>query len=220
MPKHETEIRCMPVELRAEENESGALITGYPIVFNQEIDMGEWREVIDAGSMGDGTVLKDVMLLTNHDRSTMPLARSRRNNDRSTMKLTPDQRGVAMQAMLDTAGNPRAKEAYSAVGRGDITGMSFAFIASEERWEDLDTEKPLRRIMAFSWLPEVSLVNEPAYKGTSVQVASEGEALDSVRASLESARKQLAEERAREAEDARRTAAFERLEKLQKEVRA
>lgn len=213
MPKNETEIRCMPVELRAEENEKGAVITGYPIVFNQEIDMGEWREVIDAGSMGDGAVLKDVKLLTNHDRSTMPLARSRRNNENSTMKLTPDQYGVAMRAMLDTAGNPRAKEAYSAVRRGDITGMSFAFIASEERWEDLDTEKPLRRIMAFGWISEVSLVNEPAYKGTSVQVASEGEALDSVRASLESARARLAEERAKEQEQDRRRAALEILRK-------
>ena len=143
----------------------------------------------------------------------MPLARSRRNNESSTMRLTPDQHGVAMWALLDKDGNPRAKEACSAVGRGDITGMSFAFIANEERWEDLDTEKPLRRIMAFGWIPEVSLVNEPAYKGTTVQVASVGEALDSVRASLERARKQLAEERAREQDNERRQKALEILRK-------
>ena len=129
------------------------------------------------------------------------------------MKLTPDQHGVAMRAVIDIINNPRAKEAYSAVMRGDITGMSFAFIASEERWEDLDTEKPLRRIMAFGWLPEVSMVNQPAYKGTSIQVASEGEALESVRASLESARKQLAEERAKEQDNERREKALEILRK-------
>ena len=218
---NEKEIRTLPVEVRAEETEDrGAVITGYPIVFEQEIDMGEWREVIDAGSMGDGSVLRDVALLANHDFGMLPLARSRRNNGNSTMKLTPDQKGVAMQAALDTEHNPKAQEAYSAVTRGDITGMSFAFITNEERWEDLDTEKPLRRIMSFSRIFEVSIVTNPAYSGTSVQAASEGNALESVRASLESARQQLADERAAQAETVRRMAALERLEKLQKEVRA
>ena len=181
--------------------------------------MGDWREVIDAGSMGDGSVLRDVALLANHDFGMLPLARSRRNNGNSTMKLTPDQKGVAMRAVLDTEHNPKAQEAYSAVTRGDITGMSFAFITNEERWEDLDTEKPLRRIMSFSHVFEVSLVNNPAYPGTSVQAASEGNALESVRASLESARQQMMDEREAQAETARRMAALERLEKLQKEVR-
>ena len=218
---HEREIRYMPMEVRAEETEDrGAEITGYPIVFEQEIDMGDWREVIDAGSMGDGSVLRDVALLANHDFGMIPLARSRRNNDNSTMKLTPDQKGVAMRALLDIKNNPKAQEAYSAVTRGDITGMSFAFITGEERWEDLETEKPLRRIMSFSRIFEVSMVTNPAYSGTSVQAASEGEALESVRASLESARKQLEESRAAEAEQERRKAALERLEKLQKEARA
>ena len=217
----EREIRTLQMEVRAEETEDrGAVITGYPIVFEQEIDMGDWREVIDAGSMGDGSVLRDVALLANHDFGMLPLARSRRNNDNSTMKLTPDQKGVAMRALLDTANNPKAKEAYSAVTRGDITGMSFAFITNEERWEDLDTEKPLRRIMSFQRIFEVSIVTNPAYEGTSVQAASEGAALESVRASLESARKQMAKDRAAEAEKERRTAALDRLEKLQKEVRA
>ena len=202
------EIRTMPAEIRAEGGE-GAVITGYPIVFEQEIDMGEWREVIDAGSMGDGSVLRDVALLANHDLGMIPMARSRRNNDSSTMKLTPDQHGVAMRAALDIDGNQKSREAYSAVNRGDITGMSFAFIANEVRWEDLDTDKPLRRIMSFGRIFEVSLVTNPAYPGTSVQTASEGEALESVRASLESARKKLAEEREKEQNSERRNKALE-----------
>lgn len=199
------EIRYMQVDLRAEEDEErGAVITGYPIVFEQETDLGFCREIIDAGSMGDGSVLRDVALLANHDFGMIPLARSRRNNDNSTMKLTPDQKGVAMRAVLDVMNNPRAKEAYSAVNRGDITGMSFAFIVNEERWTDLDTDKPLRRIMSFSWLPEVSLVTNPAYKGTSVQAASEDGTLESVREALESARKQLADERKQEQQEKER----------------
>ena len=174
------EVRFLQTEVRTEENE-GMILTGYPIVFEQEIDLGEWREVIDAGSIGDGSVLRDVALIANHDFGMIPMARSRRNNDNSTMKLTPDQHGVAMRATLDPE-NPKAKEAYSAVNRGDITGMSFAFIVDEEKWDDLDSEKPLRRIMGFSRIFEVSVVTNPAYEGTSVQAASEGEALESVRA--------------------------------------
>ena len=215
------EIRYRQVDLRAEEDEErGAVITGYPIVFEQETDLGFCREVIDAGSMGDGSVLRDVALLANHDFGMIPLARSRRNNDNSTMKLTPDQKGVSMRAVLDVLNNPKAKEAYSAVSRGDITGMSFAFIVNEERWSELDTDKPLRRIMSFSWLPEVSLVTRPAYEGTSVQAASEDGTLESVREALESARKRQADEKAEQAEQERRRAALERLEKLQKEARA
>ncbi len=213
------ETRAFELEVRAEETQEGGVeITGYPIVFNQEIDMGEWREVIDAGSMGDGSVLRDVVLLANHDFNMIPMARSRRNNGNSTMQLTPDAVGVAMLAKLDTENNPKSKEAYSAVKRGDISGMSFAFIANEERWEDLDTEKPLRRIMSFARIFEVSMVTRPAYPGTSVQAASEGDALESVRASLESAKKQLEEDRAAQAEDERRTAALERLNNLISEV--
>ena len=146
------------------------------------------------------------------------------------MTLTRDEHGVKMRALLDTENNPKAKEAYSAIRRGDISGMSFAFVVGEERWEDLDTEMPLRVITKLAAIFEVSLVAFPAYSGTSVQAASEGEALESVKASLESARKQLEEEReaaaaeeeARQAEEARlerRRALLDRLNNLIKEVK-
>ena len=215
---NEKEVRFLPIEIRAEQDEEkGAVIEGYPIVFNQETDLGEWREVIDPSAVSEKN-LRDVVLMVGHDFGMIPLAHSRRNNGSGTMQLTPDEHGVKMRAVLDPDHNPRAAEAYSAIWRGDMTGMSFAFIVNEEAWEDLDTEKPLRRITGISDIFEVSLVAFPAYKGTSVQAASEGPALESVRASLESARQQLADERAAQAENERRTAAIERLEKLKKEV--
>ena len=64
------------------------------------------------------------------------------------------------------------------------------------------------------------MVAFPAYKGTSVQAASEGQALESVRASLESARQQLQEERAAQAEQERRTAVLEWLANYTKEEKA
>ena len=213
------EVRFAPIELRTEQEENAevAYIEGYPIVFNQETDMGEWREVIDPGTVSDDKMLRDVALMVGHDFGSIPLAHSRRNNGNGTMQLTATEEGVFMRAALDVEGNPKAKEAYSAVKRGDLSGMSFAFTVNEERWEDLDTDKPLRRITGFGRIFEVSLVAFPAYPGTSVQAASEGDALESVRASLESAREQLAEERANEARAERRRALLERLEKLTKE---
>ena len=217
---NEREVRYLPMEIRAEQDEEkGAVIEGYPIVFNQETDLGEWREIIEPRAV-DEKLLRDVALMVGHDFGMIPLAHSRRNNGSGTMTLTPDENGVKMRALLDTEHNPKASEAYSAVGRGDMTGMSFAFIVNEDRWEDLDTEKPLRRITGMSEIFEVSLVAFPAYKGTSVyQAASEGPALESVRASLESARKQLEEDRARAAYKERREAALARLNNLVKEVK-
>ena len=217
---NEREVRYLPMEIRAEQDEEkGAVIEGYPIVFNQETDLGEWREVIEPASVND-KLLRDVALMVGHDFGMIPLAHSRRNNENSTMRLTADETGVKMRALLDVENNPKAKEAYSAIKRGDMSGMSFAFIVNEDRWEDLDTDKPLRRITGMSDIFEVSLVAFPAYKGTSVQAASEGHALDSVRASLESARQQLAEERAKEADEERRTAVINWLENYKKEEKA
>ena len=214
------EVRFLQLmELRAEQNEQEYILEGYPIVFNQETDMGAWREVIDPAAVGDGKVLRDVALMVGHDFGMIPLAHSRRNNGSGTMTLTVDEHGVKMRAVLDVDHNPKAAEAYSAVMRGDISGMSFAFIVEGEAWEDLDTDKPLRRITGFGEIYEVSLVAFPAYKGTSVQAASEGDALESVRASLESAKQKLAEEREAQAETERRTALLERLENLTKEVK-
>ena len=218
--KNEREVRYLPMEIRAEqEEEHGAVIEGYPIVFNQETDLGEWREVIEPASVND-KLLRDVALMVGHDFGMIPLAHSRRNNENSTMQLTADETGVKMRATLDVENNPRTAEAYSAIRRGDMSGMSFAFIVNEDRWEDLDTDKPLRRITGMSDIFEVSLVAFPAYKGTSVQAASEGPALESVRASLESARQQLAEERAAQADQERRMAVLDWLENYKKEEKA
>ena len=218
--ENKREVRFLQMEVRAEENEEkGAVITGYPIVFNQETDLGGIREVIMPEAVEDRTILRDVALLVGHDFGMIPLAHSRRNNENSTMQLEPDEHGVKMRAVLDVANNPKAAEVYSAVKRGDISGMSFAFIVNKEAWEDVDSDAPLRRIQGFSRIFECSIVAFPAYPGTSVQAASEGDALESVKASLESERKRLADERAEQAEQERRTAALERLEKLQKEAR-
>ena len=215
------EVRSLEFEIRAEETgneERAGRLTGTPIVFNQVTDLGWIREVIEPGAL-DNADLKDVRFLVGHDTSGIPLARSRNNNENSTMQLTVGENGMDIRVDLDIENNPRAKELYSAVKRGDITGMSFMFTVDKDAWEDLESDQPLRRITAISRVFEVSAVTFPAYEGTSLEAASEDSALESARASLESARKHLEEERAAQAETERRTALLERLENLTKEVK-
>ena len=213
------ETRAFSFEVRAEENEQhGTFITGTPIVFGQTTDLGWFREQISPKAL-DGTDLKDVRFLVGHNTSMIPLARSRNNNENSTMQLTVNEGGMDIRVDLDTENNAEARALYSAVRRGDMSGMSFMFVVDKDSWEDIESDQPKRTVEHISRVLEVSAVAFPAYPQTSIQVASDGDTLDSARASLESARKQLAEERAKQAEDERRTAALERLNNLIKEVK-
>lgn len=191
MANKELERRSYNFEVRAEENEQGSIITGRPIVYNSRTDIGFFDEIIEEGALNN-TDLTDVRFMVNHDMSRIPLARSRRNNGNSTMQLTVDEQGMSIRVSLDTVNNAEAKSLFSAVQRGDISGMSFAFGVSDEEWEDLEKEHPLRRIKGISTVVEVSAVTFPAYESTEIYARSK-EALDSARSALERVRQQTAE---------------------------
>lgn len=182
------EQRIFEFEVRAdEETERGTRISGRPIVFNAPTDMRDWIEVIDSGAL-DNTDLRDVRFLVNHDTNMIPLARSRNNNANSTMFLEVVPEGMDISVWLDTEKNADASALYSAIERGDITGMSFMFQADGDRWEDLDSEKPTRHITSIARVFEVSAVTFPAYAQTSITARGLAESLESGKASLESAR--------------------------------
>ena len=210
------EYRAFNFEVRAEKNEQhGTYITGTPIVFDQDTDMGWYRERIDHQALA-GADLRDVRFLVGHNTSMIPLARSRNNNENSTMQLTVTDRGMEIRVDLDTENNAEARALYSAVQRGDMSGMSFMFTvdADKDIWEDIDSDYPTRTIMSIRRVFEVSAVAFPAYEQTDIQAASEGQTLESVRASLESAKQKAEAERAAQAETERRTALLERLQKI------
>lgn len=191
MSKKELERRSYNFEIRAEQSERGNIITGRPIVYNSRTDLGWFDEVIESGAL-DGANLNDVRFLVNHDRSRIPLARSRRNNGNSTMKMTVDMQGLNLDYVeLDTENNSEARALYSAVQRGDITGMSFMFSIDDEEWSELESDHPTRHIRKIGTVVEVSAVTFPAYEATEIQARSK-EALDNARSALESARKQSA----------------------------
>ena len=184
--------RAYNFEIRAENNEkNGDFITGRPIVYNSKTDLGYFNEVIEAGAL-DKANLKDVRFLVNHNTDMIPLARSRNNNENSTMQLEVDKDGMAIRVNLDTENNTEARNLYSAIKRGDITGMSFMFTIDDEEWADLDSEHPTRHIRKIAQVFEVSAVTFPAYESTEIS-ARDREALESAKATLESVRRQALE---------------------------
>ena len=190
MKKELYEQRFYSFDIRAEQNEDEVgIVNGRPIVYESKTDLGYFDEVIERGAL-DGADLKDVRFLVNHDTRMIPLARSRNNNANSTMQLTVDAQGMAIRVNLDTKNNSDSRSLYSAIERGDITGMSFMFSVDEERWTDLESDHPTRHITKISNVIEVSAVTFPAYDDTSIGVRNK-EALDNARSLLESKRQSL-----------------------------
>lgn len=187
------ELRTFDFEVRAEQNEEhGHFLTGRPIVYGQRTNIGMYDEIIEHGAL-DSTDLKDVRFLINHNVDMIPLARSRNNNENSTMQMSVDADGMAIRVDLDTERNADAKSLYSAVERGDISGMSFMFIVDKDSWDDADTDHPVRHVRSIRKVYELSAVTFPAYAQTTIQARGLSDTLDSVPESLESERTRLSE---------------------------
>ena len=143
------------------------LIVGTPIVFETPTTIndptGSYTEVIKRGAL-DGADLTDSRLLVNHDLTRIPLARTPK-----TMQFKITDKGLEMTAELpDTE---EARSAYTAVKRGDLTGMSFAFTVPEGG-DSYDAKTNTRTITKIAKVYEVSLVNFPAYPTASAEARS------------------------------------------------
>jgi HK97 family phage prohead protease len=156
----------MNAEVRAVATNDGSLkISGYAATFNNEATGLNFREVIAPGAF-KRTLQSDnpIFLLVNHDMEQLPLASTRSG----TLVLTEDSVGLRMDATLDPL-NPRAAELASALSRGDVDKMSFAFTVAPGG----DTREEGLRTLTDLDLYEVSVVNLPAYDATSVGLRSE-----------------------------------------------
>jgi HK97 family phage prohead protease len=178
------EIRA---EQKAGEDSKGKYtLYGLPIVYDSRTDIGYFDEIIERGAL-DKADLKDVRFLVNHDLSKIPLARSRNNNENSTMRLKVTDKGLEVEIDLDADNNTDARNLYSAISRGDISGMSFMFGINGEEWENLESDHPTRRIKSISTVVEVSAVTFPAYEATEIY-ARDKTALDNAKIALDNAR--------------------------------
>lgn len=164
-------------------------LEGHAAVFNTMTSIGDWyNEVIERGAF-DGCDFDDVLFFVNHNLDKIPLARSRRNNGNSTMQITIDDVGLSVGADVDVENNVEARQLASSIDRQDISGMSFLFRVKEDKWENLDTDMPTRRILKIAKVYEVSAVGWPAYPTTDIN-ARDKLALDNAKLALDNARSQ------------------------------
>ena len=102
-------------------------LIGTPILFDEPTTindpMGSYTEIIKRGAL-DNADLSDIRLLYNHDTNKLPLARTPK-----TMTFSVDDKGLHMRASLPDTEEARA--VHTAISRGDLTGMSFAFTVPE-----------------------------------------------------------------------------------------
>jgi len=159
----------MTAEVRAVATEDGSLkIGGYAATFNSEASGLNFREVIAPGAFTRALASNDpVFLLVNHDMEGIPLA----STQSGTLQLRQDKTGLYMEATLDPA-NPKAQELSSALRRGDMDKMSFAFTVSPD---GQTKDAGLRTLTDIERLYEVSVVTLPAYDSTSVGMRSTDE---------------------------------------------
>lgn len=184
------ERRCFGLrELRTADSDTEKIIEGHAAVFDQKTNVDNlFWEVIDHNAFADVDSLRDVALFINHDIFKLPIARSRRNNGNSSMTLAVDDVGLAFRARLDVDNNPDAKALYSAVERGDISGMSFAFDVADDDWTELDSDMPTRRVKKIAQVFEISACNFPAYEQTDIYTRAAVQSLTNARNALDNAR--------------------------------
>lgn len=164
------ERRAFTFEMRADE---APKIVGHAALFNTEADLGFFREVIEPGAFEKSIGKDDVRALFNHDPNFV-LGR----NTAGTLRLSEDDKGLAIE--LDPPETQWAKDLMVSMKRGDITQMSFGFIAKGQRTEKRDGM--LYRIVSEAQLFDVSPVTYPAYKQTDVAVRSAQEIYEEIAA--------------------------------------
>lgn len=155
--RDETETRRVAfsnMEVRA--SEDGTKLVGYAAVFDSPSEPLPFTEFVRRGAftktLNDGA---DVRLLIDHEG--VPLARTKSG----TLMLTEDDRGLLVESDLDPM-NPDAARLISALRRGDISQMSFAFRTVKDNWSDDRRTRELREVQLF----DVSVVTFPAYEST------------------------------------------------------
>lgn len=147
-------------ELRVDDDGSVNLL-GYATVYGYPYDVAGgapygWVETVAAGAC-DRSVKErdDVRLLVNHDGLALARTRSK------TLALESDETGLRCEARLD-ARSPSVQSLVSAMERGDMDEMSFAFRVTRQEWNEDYTERSISEVKLY----DVSVVTYPANPAT------------------------------------------------------
>lgn len=152
-----------------EHNDDGSTVAfhGYATVYDFEYDVfggpdrGGFTEVVLSGA-GTNTLKRrpDVRLLVNH--AGVPMARS----TRGTLLLFEDTMGLVADAPALDFRNPTVQEISSAMDRGDLDEMSFAFRVEKQTWNDDYTYREIVEYDLAVKGADVSIVTYPANDAT------------------------------------------------------
>lgn len=162
----------VPLEYRAKSldrvSTDAGLFSGHAAVFGERTAIGQpgalgfYEEI--ATSAFDRALAEDqdVRLLVDHDPSKL-LARTAAG----TLNLGKDKTGLRVEADLPetSVGN----DVRILLRRGDLSAMSFGFIAKKDSWQELEDGSQLRTVEDVD-LFDVSIVTFPAYPQTDAQV--------------------------------------------------
>jgi HK97 family phage prohead protease len=151
------ENRSRPFEgMELREISGGALrFTGYASVTETPYEMQDWlgdyTEVVRRGAfsktLAEGA---DVPFKLNHDGMTLARTKS------GTMRLSEDSTGLHVEADLDP-GNGQVRDIRSAMERGDLDEMSFAFRVTRQEWSPDYTQRDITEVNMNKG--DVSIVN-------------------------------------------------------------
>ncbi len=169
---HTVEVRAWSgVELRESQASGGVRVVGYASTYDQPYpiwggpDSGGFNETIAAGAFNKSVAEKDdVRFLLNHDG--VPLARTKSG----TMSLEADDVGLLVDADLDP-GSPIVAGLRSAMERGDMDQMSFAFEVTRQEWSPDWAERRITEVRLF----DVSVVTYPANDQTMALIGADAD---------------------------------------------
>jgi len=133
--RNSTESRSRPfdgAELREDSGGNSLTFTGYASVFNAPYVVSDWlgefNETVAPGAFRNSLAAgADVPFKLNHEGMTLARTKS------GTMRLAEDDKGLHVEASLDPR-NPQVQALRSAMDRGDIDEMSFAFRVTDDMW--------------------------------------------------------------------------------------
>ena len=134
--KRQIDLQVSELHVReAGEGEKSRTVEGYAMLFGvRSVNLTPWSstrevyEIMEPGCLTTDLLNRSDVVLTAFHNNQMILGRWRQG--KGTLSLEIDQRGLKIRCTL--AETATADELLSAIERGDISGMSFAFTADEE----------------------------------------------------------------------------------------
>ena len=157
----------LKVQVRSDDP-SAVGIVGWPSTTGDAYDvtdwLGEYKETIRAGAFAKTLKESDyVPMLYDHKGDVLAAFHQGENR---TMNLSEDAIGLRSDAIFDIEGNAASRYVVSAIGRGDLSKMSFAFRATKENWNEDYSDRGVNELQLF----DTSVVKSPANKMTTVML--------------------------------------------------